>query len=182
MLLMCGLSQYDLAFYHLISHAFFKALLFLVGGVIIVLYKDQDLRKIKGVRGASSFLFAIITIGSLALDGFYFFSSLDSKDCIIELSNYTFLFQRTVIGFFSVMGFMLTISYNSCVMNICAEQGKKINEKIDVRFIVVLTLLALLTIFSVLILYKPINSGFLKDTIFTHFMHDHYLDIEHLPF
>jgi NADH:ubiquinone oxidoreductase subunit 5 (subunit L)/multisubunit Na+/H+ antiporter MnhA subunit len=54
MVFMCGLSQYDFAFYHLINHAFFKALLFLSSGVIIHLYNNsQDIRKINGVREVS---------------------------------------------------------------------------------------------------------------------------------
>src|SRR5437762_11855657 len=53
MLLMCGFSQYNLAFYHLINHAFFKALLFLCGGVIIYLYNTQDLRKVSGLKNVS---------------------------------------------------------------------------------------------------------------------------------
>jgi len=48
------LSQYDFAFYHLINHAFFKALLFLSSGVIIHLYNNsQDIRKINGVKEVS---------------------------------------------------------------------------------------------------------------------------------
>jgi len=91
MLMMCGYSEYDLAFYHLINHAFFKALLFLTGGVLIALYKTQDTRKMEGLRGISSFLYAIILISVLASDGFFFFSSVESKDLILEFGSYMFV-------------------------------------------------------------------------------------------
>jgi len=57
MFYMCGISQYELAFYHLINHAFFKALLFLSGGLIIYIYKNQDSRKIYGLKGIIFFFY-----------------------------------------------------------------------------------------------------------------------------
>jgi len=73
MLLMCGMSQYEMAFYHLLNHAFFKALLFLAGGVVIHLFKNQDVRKMGGIRLISGFLYVVLLIGTLASDGFFFF-------------------------------------------------------------------------------------------------------------
>jgi NADH-ubiquinone oxidoreductase chain 5 len=95
MFLMCGMSQYDLAFFHLVNHAFFKALLFLSGGVLIHIYQTQDLRKMMGVRVLSSFLYAMLLIGTFASDGFFFFSSVESKDIILEFAGYSFVISAS---------------------------------------------------------------------------------------
>ncbi|HLS04727.1 MAG TPA: NADH-quinone oxidoreductase subunit L, partial [Wenzhouxiangella sp.] len=80
-----GASAYSAAIFHLMTHAFFKALLFLAAGsVIVALHHEQDMRKMGGLKKYMPITAATAWIGSLALIGFPFFSGFFSKDMIIE--------------------------------------------------------------------------------------------------
>jgi NADH-quinone oxidoreductase subunit L len=80
-----GVSAYSAAIFHLMTHAFFKALLFLgAGSVIIALHHEQDLRKMGGLRRYMPITYVTAVIGSLALAGIPPFAGFFSKDAIIE--------------------------------------------------------------------------------------------------
>ena len=80
-----GASAYSVAIFHLMTHAFFKALLFLAAGsVIIALHHEQDMRHMGGLRRRMPITWIVSLIGSLALIGFPFFSGFYSKESIIE--------------------------------------------------------------------------------------------------
>ena len=80
-----GVSAYSAAVFHLVTHAFFKALLFLgAGSVIIALHHEQDMRKMGGLRKHMPITWITVLIGTLALTGFPGFSGFYSKDAIIE--------------------------------------------------------------------------------------------------
>jgi NADH-quinone oxidoreductase subunit L len=80
-----GVSAYSAAVFHLMTHAFFKALLFLgAGSVIIGMHHDQDMRNMGGLRKYMPITWITSLLGSLALIGFPFFSGFYSKDSIIE--------------------------------------------------------------------------------------------------
>ncbi|MCE3001597.1 MAG: NADH-quinone oxidoreductase subunit L [Xanthomonadaceae bacterium] len=80
-----GVSAYSVAVFHLMTHAFFKALLFLgAGSVIIAMHHEQDMRRMGGLRKYMPITFATAWIGTLALVGTPFFSGFYSKDAIIE--------------------------------------------------------------------------------------------------
>jgi NADH-quinone oxidoreductase subunit L len=80
-----GASAYAAGVYHLMTHAFFKALLFLAAGsVIIGMHHDQDIRNMGGVRRYMPITYLTALLGSLALIGFPGFSGFFSKDAIIE--------------------------------------------------------------------------------------------------
>ena len=80
-----GVSAYPAAMFHLTTHAFFKALLFLgAGSVIHALSDEQDLRKMGGIWRQIPVTYAMMWIGSLALAGFPFFAGFYSKDMILE--------------------------------------------------------------------------------------------------
>jgi NADH-quinone oxidoreductase subunit L len=80
-----GASAYSTAIFHLVTHAFFKALLFLAAGsVIIALHHEQDMRRMGGLRRRMPITWITSLIGSLALIGFPFFSGFYSKESIIE--------------------------------------------------------------------------------------------------
>ena len=80
-----GVSAYGAAIFHLFTHAFFKALLFLgSGSVIHAMSDEQDMRKMGGLWNKIPVTFAMMTIGTLALTGFPFLAGYYSKDMIIE--------------------------------------------------------------------------------------------------
>ena len=80
-----GVSAYSAAVYHLMTHAFFKALLFLAAGsVIIGMHHEQDMRRMGGLRKYMPITYITCLIGTLALIGTPFFSGFYSKDTIIE--------------------------------------------------------------------------------------------------
>ncbi|MEE4161084.1 MAG: NADH-quinone oxidoreductase subunit L [Woeseiaceae bacterium] len=80
-----GASAYGAAIFHLMTHAFFKALLFLAAGsVIIAMHHEQDIRKMGGIRQYMPITYWTSLIGSLALIGFPGFSGFFSKDLLIE--------------------------------------------------------------------------------------------------
>jgi NADH-ubiquinone oxidoreductase chain 5 len=86
MLLAAGLSQYTLSFFHLINHAFFKALLFLTAGAIIHSFNnEQDIRKINGIFFKMPFIYSAVLIGNIAIMGLPFLTGFYSKDLIIEI-------------------------------------------------------------------------------------------------
>lgn len=80
-----GASAYAAGIFHLTTHAFFKALLFLVAGsVIIAMHHEQDIRKMGGLRKYMPVTYWTAVVGSLALIGFPGFSGFFSKDALIE--------------------------------------------------------------------------------------------------
>jgi NADH-ubiquinone oxidoreductase chain 5 len=84
----CGLSQYNAALFHLVNHAFFKALLFLSAGAVIhALNDEQDLRKYGGLVTLLPFCYILMLIGSLSLMALPFLTGYYSKEVII-LSSY----------------------------------------------------------------------------------------------
>lgn len=91
MILSCSIGHYTVALFHLTTHAFFKALLFLGAGVIIHFLNDeQDLRKMGGLINYMPATFIYMLIGSLALMGFPFLSGFYSKEMILELAYLNF--------------------------------------------------------------------------------------------
>ncbi len=108
-----GASAYTGAVFHLMTHAFFKALLFLAAGsVIIAMHHDQDMRTMGGLRRYMPITWITSLIGSLALIGTPFFSGFYSKDSIIEAVQLTHLPGSSFAYFAVVAGVFVTAFYS----------------------------------------------------------------------
>ncbi len=98
MILACGASNYFVSFFHLMNHAFFKALLFLCAGCIIhSCLGEQDFRAVGGVIKQLPVIFFLMFIGGLTLGGFTFFTGFYSKDFILEQLLFASMFYNVHI-------------------------------------------------------------------------------------
>ena len=108
-----GASAYSVAIFHLMTHAFFKALLFLAAGsVIIGMHHDQDIRNMGGLRKYMPITWIVSLIGSLALIGTPFFSGFYSKDSIIEAVAASHVAGSGFAYFAVVAGVFVTAFYS----------------------------------------------------------------------
>ena len=108
-----GASAYSVAVFHLITHAFFKALLFLAAGsVIIGMHHQQDMRHMGGLWKKMPITYAVSLLGSLALIGAPFFSGFYSKDMIIEAVKASNLLAAETIYYMLLAGVFITAFYS----------------------------------------------------------------------
>jgi len=108
-----GASAYSVAVFHLMTHAFFKALLFLAAGsVIIGMHHDQDIRNMGGLRKYMPVTWITALVGSLALIGTPFFSGFYSKDSIIEAVGASELAGAGFAHFAVLAGVFVTALYS----------------------------------------------------------------------
>ncbi|WP_066096654.1 NADH-quinone oxidoreductase subunit L [Xanthomonas massiliensis] len=124
-----GVSAYSAAVFHLMTHAFFKALLFLgAGSVIIAMHHEQDMRKMGGLRKYMPVTFATMWIGTLALVGTPFFSGFYSKDTIIEAAQHHAEVSGSWVasyGYWAVLGGVLVTSFYSFRLLFLTFHGKE---------------------------------------------------------
>lgn len=111
-----GAGAYSVGMFHLFTHAFFKALLFLgSGSVIYAMHHEQDIRNMGGLWKKIPYTFAVMTVGTLALTGFPLFAGYFSKDAIIEaayashnpFSTYAYLLTIVAAGLTSFYSWRL---------------------------------------------------------------------------
>jgi len=109
----CGLSNYQVAIFHLFNHAFFKALLFLSAGSIIhAMFDEQDMRKFGGLVNFLPFTYLCILVGSLAIMGFPFLTGFYSKDLVLELAYSRYIIDGSFIYFLGVSAAFFTAVYS----------------------------------------------------------------------
>ncbi len=113
MILACGLSNYSIALFHLMNHAFFKALLFLsAGSVIHAMADEQDMRKMGGLIKVIPITYIMILIGSLALMGFPFLTGFYSKDILLELTYGTYHISGLLAFWLGTLSAFFTAFYS----------------------------------------------------------------------
>jgi NADH-quinone oxidoreductase subunit L len=120
-----GVSAYSAAMFHLVTHAFFKALLFLAAGsVIIGMHHNQDIRYMGGLKKYMKITWITSLIGSLALIGFPLFSGFYSKDTIIEAVHESKIFGHGY-AYFAVMAGVFVTAFYSFRMYFLVFHGKE---------------------------------------------------------
>jgi len=120
-----GASAYSVAVFHLMTHAFFKALLFLgAGSVIIGMHHDQDIRNMGGLRKYMPITWITSLLGSLALIGTPFFSGFYSKDSIIEAVHMSHL-PGAHFAYFAVVAGVFVTAFYSFRMYFLVFHGKE---------------------------------------------------------
>ena len=112
MVVSCGLSNYTLSLFHLVNHAFFKALLFLSSGLLIAFLGEQDIRKYNIFFNKTPLLYLFFLIPNLSLCGFPFFSGAFSKELIIQYSKLNFLIDGNFIYNILLISAGLTTFYS----------------------------------------------------------------------
>jgi len=117
MVIAVGLSSYNLALFHLVNHAFYKALLFLGAGAVIHAVGDnQDFRKYGGLKKYLPLTYSVMLIASLSLVAFPFMTGFYSKDFILESAYGQFFFGGIVVYFIATIGAMFTTLYSVKVL------------------------------------------------------------------
>jgi proton-translocating NADH-quinone oxidoreductase chain L len=160
----CGLSAYSLGLFHLINHAFFKALLFLcAGSVIHALQDEQDIRKMGGLKNILPFTYVAMLIASLSLMGFPFLSGFYSKELILfvtYLDQFRFSFLKFGLLY---LASILTVLYSLKILyNVFFNKPNGFKKKY---------LLAheasplVLFIYSILIFFSIFSGFLLKDLL-----------------
>jgi NADH-quinone oxidoreductase subunit L len=120
-----GASAYSVAVFHLMTHAFFKALLFLgAGSVIIGMHHDQDIRNMGGLRKYMPITWITSLLGSLALIGTPFFSGFYSKDSIIEAVHASHL-PAAHWAYYAVIAGVFVTAFYSFRMYFLVFHGKE---------------------------------------------------------
>jgi NADH-ubiquinone oxidoreductase chain 5 len=190
MVIAVGLSCYNIALFHLVNHAFYKALLFLGAGAVIHAVADnQDFRRYGGLRPFLPLTYSVMLIASLSLVAFPFMTGFYSKDFILESAYGQYYFSGTVVYIIATIGAMFTTLYSVKVLYLTFltnPNGPLINYKQahegDIFMSLPLMILAVFSIFFGFItkdMFIGLGSGFFSDNaLFIHPSHEIMLDTE----
>ena len=108
-----GVGAYNASIFHLMTHGFFKALLFLsAGSVIHAMHHEQDMRKMGGLHSKIPFTAVMMWIGSLAIIGFPYFSGYYSKESILENTYFASNYMSNFAYFVGILTALLTAFYS----------------------------------------------------------------------
>src|SRR5947209_13998949 len=117
MVIAIGLSSYNIALFHLVNHAFYKALLFLgAGSVIHAVADNQDFRKFGGLISYLPLTYSVMLIASLSLAAFPFMTGFYSKDFILESAYGQFSFSGVTVYIIATIGAIFTTLYSVKVL------------------------------------------------------------------
>ena len=170
-----GVSAYSVAIFHLMTHAFFKALLFLAAGsVIVALHHEQDIRKMGDLRKKMPITYITSLIGTLALIGFPGFAGFYSKDMIIEAVHFSNLPFADWVYYAVVLGVFITAFYSLRMFFIVFHGESRVDqhteEHVHETALSITVPLIVLAIPSVIIGYLTIEpmlfTGWLDNSIY----------------
>ena len=190
MVIAIGLSCYNIAIFHLINHAFYKALLFLGAGSIIHAVSDnQDFRKYGGLKQFLPLTYSVMTIASLSLVAFPFMTGFYSKDFILESAYGQFTYLSNIIYCIAVLGAIFTTLYSIKIIYLAflanpngAKKNYKYIHESGIYMSIPLFILALFSIFFGYVFkdgYIGLGSSLFTDNgIYIHPMHEIMIDTE----
>jgi NADH-quinone oxidoreductase subunit L len=172
-----GVSAYSAAIFHLFTHAFFKALLFLgAGSVIVALHHEQDIMKMGNLRKYMPITYYTMLIGSLALAGIPGFSGFFSKDLILDsvkMSNVPF---SGLVYYVLIIGVFVTALYSFRMFFLVFHTSERFNNNSDnysshiheSPFVIILPLiiLSVFSIFSGWLFFDSVLNGYFGQAIF----------------
>ena len=161
----CGISAYSLGVFHLVTHAFFKALLFLsAGSVIHVCHHEQDINKMGGLYKKMPATYFFVILGSLALMGIPPFSGYFSKDLILEYAYSLHSFNGNMVYYLGCLGAALTAIYSVRLVYLTFHGSSKINQNDFVKLkeapkvmLLPIFILSLGTVFSGIFFYNIVK-------------------------
>jgi hypothetical protein len=189
MVIAIGLSSYNIALFHLVNHAFYKALLFLgAGSVIHAVADNQDLRKYGGLISHLPLTYSVMFIASLSLVAFPFMTGFYSKDFILESAYGLFTFSGISVYVIATIGAIFTTLYSVKVLYLTflsrpngSLQSIKHADEGNIFMTLPLIILALLSIFFGFItkdIFIGLGSNFFSDSLFIHPIHEIMIDTE----
>lgn len=186
----CGLSFYNVSFFHLFNHAFFKALLFLgAGSIISSLLDEQDLRKMGFLILKLPFTYISILIGSLAILGFPFLAGFYSKDLLLEITYTTYSFDGLFVYFMAILAALFTSIYSfKLIFFVFFQKSNLYNQWhfIEEKFFFIILSLFFLSFLSIFVgfIFMDIFIGYGNDyfdnSIFINFDKINNIEIEFL--
>lgn len=189
MVFACGLSNYSIGIFHLVNHAFFKALLFLSAGAVIhALNDEQDMRKMGGLVNLLPFTYTMILIGSLSLMALPFLTGFYSKDLILEVAFGQYLFTGNVAYWLGTISAVFTAFYSLRLLALTFltyPNGPKINylgtHEAPLIMAIPLVLLAIMSVFFGYVtkdLFIGVGTNFWGNSLFVHPNHVSLIEAE----
>ena len=168
-----GLTHYSVCFFHLCSHAFFKALLFLAAGSVIhAVYDNQDIRRMGGLVTKMPITYSTFLVASVSLAGLPFLSGFFSKDLILEVSSQSVSRASTFSYLCGISSAFLTACYSFKLLyfifffktKLKPRNFKEVSESFGpiINSIIVLSLLSIFFGFF----FKEIFTSFSTDNLF----------------
>jgi len=179
MVMAVGLSQYNVALFHTINHAFFKALLFLAAGAVIHSFADQqDIRKMGGLIKFLPFTYSCMLVGSMSLLAVPFLTGFYSKDLILELAYSQYSFSGIYAYILGTASACLTACYSARLISLVfltvpnGTQKNYLNAHESDTFVIIpLVLLSLFSIgFGYIFadMFVGVGSDFFANSVFIH--------------
>jgi NADH-ubiquinone oxidoreductase chain 5 len=192
MVIAIGLSCYNTALFHLINHAFYKALLFLgAGSVIHAMYDNQDLRKYGGLKSYLPLTYTVMLIASLSLIALPFMTGFYSKDLILESAYGKFFLSSLFVYVVAIIAAIFTTLYSIKILYLSFFSNPNgllidYNKVHESNFFMSIPLI-ILSIFSIIFGYfaKEIYIGlgsdfFLDNSIYIHPINEIMINTENI--